>query len=1365
VQTFKTDIRKPEGDSDFEDMCATVYGVVHGDPSPKRNGRRGQGQGGVDVFVAIAGGAIGRIGIQSKRYNDGGLTLKMVQDDVNAADDDDQQIDRMVFATTAPADASLLKAIMALSDARKLAGKFPVEIDFWPEISAHISRHSQLQEHYAPNTPGAQFYRTEQAQNDILAEIHRMANRLDQVISASNAASVPSGRDDSLNRFITSQLDDITDMLTAVRYRDAMDRLTSLAKEFSQFDPHQKGRWYVQRGICKLQLLDVPGAATDFLTAFELYPHDEKIAAARIRGLWLQHRHEDARSAELAARADFPASIPVWISIGHGRLAMGETIDPAEAPVEMRDSPDVLQLLCWNAIQRDEPVLAVEYGQRILATPGHDQMGRAAALAAAVTLANADPVATMHGLISKSARDALQEAVDAFEPRSERLWANQSKAVLPEDTANLAYAYRLLGQADMALKILDEGAPFITMSSKLLSVRFSALRALDRDHEVLALARDNASLIDPSAMLMIADVVAVNGDVALIDTLISRAGDIANTEDRAVLSAFRWIALFRAGRKDESLREITAVTSAPGVSAQVLLVASRILLGNERKAESADLLNRAAAMIPADAPSGQRLMLADVMMLANRYADAATVYAPLATPGHFSELHTKLLCAYVRCGQRAKAKALLDSFPPSWSQDDDARNFAITLAHNAGDWHALLPLAMMELRRAPQHAAPWHLRLVVGVRIMKATDFVAVLSEVPDELQGGARQIADIASLEIRHGNREKGVLRLYRLLRQDLNDGEAAAAFMMTLLCTPHELPFMQPAVSIVAPNCSCYLVDDLGGEVRLTIDPDQIGVMPYSPEFFASSDERALLLLGKRVGDEVMLPMAFNVKLKYKIAAISTAFRRLLELCQLKARSPLGGMKNVVAVQVIREDGKLDMSSMHELLKGSSARSRYVHERYGTQPVTLGMMANELNIEPLDLVLGWPENAPPLKMCIGDAVERAAALELVAHAKLAVIDLATLGYLVHIEAEASLAVFEKVYIGGHSHMGLIDILQKVASDRSSAHMSDANGRLELAVVTDLARDGRQRYFDRLKAAQETYCEVCPAYGTDRVSAEFGLINGKIGEQEYEAALLAQEKNALFVSVDMNMRALATLTLGTSGVWPQPLMSHATATGKMKRPDYCAGVAAMFVGNVSYTSINSKDLYWMLVQGMELRERAMERTCRLLGSPESDFVSTAQMVFDFLEILGRFGVTVGVILAFVEIFCEPLYRLPNCPVDIEKYLGYKVAELVDLADRHSSGLHIFSRGATNRVVMDSLIHSRILAAKARAKEPQVSRKNLVMLSYASRTPTFYVDDETACSYAYLPNGAGHAEERQNSSQGKKKHKESRALEIKKRFR
>lgn len=178
MHALQFEITKPTDDSAFEDMCARIYGEAFGDPTPKNNGRRGQAQGGVDVFV---NSSAGRVGIQSKRYVDGALTLKMVEKELERAEAKQVPIVKLIVATTAAADATLLHDVQTLSDKRVAAGEFPVEVDFWDDICRHIRSNGKLQRDYAPNAPGSMFHEQRESNAALQAALLRIESKLDAI--------------------------------------------------------------------------------------------------------------------------------------------------------------------------------------------------------------------------------------------------------------------------------------------------------------------------------------------------------------------------------------------------------------------------------------------------------------------------------------------------------------------------------------------------------------------------------------------------------------------------------------------------------------------------------------------------------------------------------------------------------------------------------------------------------------------------------------------------------------------------------------------------------------------------------------------------------------------------------------------------------------------------------------------------------------------------------------------------------------------------------------------------------------------------------------------------------------------------------
>ncbi len=155
MSNFTLEVSKPKSAEDFESYCLHVYCVVFSDALPSNNGRSGQAQGGVDLFVHDKNA--GRIGIQCKRYWESALTKAMIDQEIRQADQRGWQMVQLIIATTLLADSPLEQYIQGISDKREAQGKFKVKIEFWPNICSHINSHPSLQKIYSPNSPNGMF--------------------------------------------------------------------------------------------------------------------------------------------------------------------------------------------------------------------------------------------------------------------------------------------------------------------------------------------------------------------------------------------------------------------------------------------------------------------------------------------------------------------------------------------------------------------------------------------------------------------------------------------------------------------------------------------------------------------------------------------------------------------------------------------------------------------------------------------------------------------------------------------------------------------------------------------------------------------------------------------------------------------------------------------------------------------------------------------------------------------------------------------------------------------------------------------------------------------------------------------------------
>lgn len=132
-------IAPPKEWGTFEDLCHALFKRVWQDPLAQKNGRRGQAQHGVDVFGSQNGDRRSYRGVQCKGKDSNYGTKaewSEVLVEITKAEKFSPKLDKWIFATTAPADATLQKNARELSVKRMADGLFSIDVLGWEEIQA-----------------------------------------------------------------------------------------------------------------------------------------------------------------------------------------------------------------------------------------------------------------------------------------------------------------------------------------------------------------------------------------------------------------------------------------------------------------------------------------------------------------------------------------------------------------------------------------------------------------------------------------------------------------------------------------------------------------------------------------------------------------------------------------------------------------------------------------------------------------------------------------------------------------------------------------------------------------------------------------------------------------------------------------------------------------------------------------------------------------------------------------------------------------------------------------------------------------------------------------------------------------------------
>lgn len=1127
------------------------------------------------------------------------------------------------------------------------------------------------------------------------------------------------GRDDSADRVITGQLDAINEKLKQCRYEDALEDVLSLGRDLQPFDAHQLARWYLQRGTCYWHLRDTKTAAADLIKAAELYPDDEKMAAAGIRGRLFLEDVAGANEAGKKATERLPSSLVVWLAHANVRINNGETLTIDDAPVAFRKEADTLQLIAASRFQSKDLSGAVELSLQALQAENAGYYTRNYALYYALENATTNKVVSTYKLADNSSKAAVRAVIASFEPHSERLWTVQAPDSIAETVANLGVAHLVVGETEEALRLCKEAQAHGIESPETMRVVLEAYLEADRIPEMLAFGRENIAKLTEGSLVGLAQAAANAGELEPVDEVIAAASRLTleRPDTLEVLRAIRWMALMNIGKRDGVAEEALTADLPSSTSLPLLMAGVRALRKSNRDAAAAAAA-RAEEVVSSDPTPEHKALLAELLFDMKEFAKAARLYDEVLPRGQLSELHNKLLHSYIRTGNRQQAKALIESFPEGWVNNDDTRALAIELGQEVGDWPLLTKLADAQFSLAPHMVSTWLFKFMVGVRELAAADLRDFLDRAPLELEGSIQQTTQLATVELRYGLHDKGMRRVYRLRRLNAADVESASALMLSFLSAPGLLPNMEETLLVVAPGTHVVLTEEDGRQIHVTVDPPAVGLLPETDEFRHSDAPAIARLLGLKVGEVLGVEGSFRTSRALRVQHVDSAYRRLMTLAQEQIDRSIVPVPNIRTFSIpTKPDGEADFSEVHEQLRQQAAHVKDSFHRYQTMPITLGILCQLIGVSPVDAVRSWPpgEDTPALFVTGGTVEEREKALAQLQDGSAAyVVDAATLTELVRLGIEAALKALPKVYATADTRDLLLRSLEEAKSEPSSGRLFDRDG--QLGFVEHSAKDHQlnARQIEQIIEALDNFCEVVPAYGPEQSPEILDQLERALSDEEHAVLRLAIEKRLCLFTVDGRLRNIASL-LEVPGVWPQALAMHARDIGLLGQSTYAMAVVRMFLGNRTFVSLSPYDLLLMCHQGSVWAQTGIARYKKYLANPATEFKSGIKTTLDFIAMATTSCTYLGAIAELLRHTVEGLMRHKDHD---EKVLDEMESFLVGLFT-HSDNPYpgVRKHEAATQGGQIRFLAKAMVEGLAWSKQPMEERPVRLQVHFVGRTP------------------------------------------------
>lgn len=402
------------------------------------------------------------------------------------------------------------------------------------------------------------------------------------------------------------------------------------------------------------------------------------------------------------------------------------------------------------------------------------------------------------------------------------------------------------------------------------------------------------------------------------------------------------------------------------------------------------------------------------------------------------------------------------------------------------------------------------------------------------------------------------------------------------------------------------------------------------------------------------MVVEQSFGGTRMYRVTAIKSAYRRLIELAMEDMQKSVTPIPHVAMMRMRHGPDGADFSEMLEQLKRQSAHVLQVFDAYQKGGITLGVLAMMLGRDTIELVRGWgtADLGQKLQVCIGTSEERLQALQLLGDKDAAyVIDAATLAEMALLDVGGSLAVLPKLYVSAETQAAVLRALETSKRDRSSGQTFERDGKLGFVEFTKEQHAKNTERLQRVADLMDKHCEVTPVYGPEAVPASIAKLLKVLPNEDRQVLLLAVEKGLRLFSLDFRLRTIAAL-MGIHGVWPQPVLMHAMHAGVVSGVQYTQALAHMFVGSRGFISIGANELAFICHQGTPWLRFGMGKFMEHLRDPEADYDSAVTICRDFVELLiFSTCIYMGAAAELLEHMIESLLRHPASGGNVPKRL------------------------------------------------------------------------------------------------------------------
>lgn len=1187
------EIPKPKDWQAFQRNCVVLFRVELKDPNAQEYGRCGQNQGGIDILGKRNGDPNHYVGVQCRHIVKPLKETKILAD-CRAALELKAGLKEIIFATTAPDDTGATNAAIAVERILRAEGHdLQVVVYGWGQLQTLISIHEIA---YAAFCPSIFATSAPQSLATNLSPDSNLASQIAiQVIEQFRQTGLPfppcdtgsaatTDEDPALHARIDIYRDLFTDQQQPLLAQKGL--LELLENEELGNKPWAHFRIETNLGSIALDLGREAEGVTRYETAFSIRPEDPNAIANLALARTIQGRYEDAmdlarRALDATPRADHAIAYLLQAAARSSWQGDPETLIPADLIGSEHADLGLAEFLR----RRNLP----GWAERSLELSRHhldrDVFKRIRAIAV-LSLALDSGGMTVGGRGPVSLEE-LNAAADDLKAISEH-WLDVGFADLHDLVGHLnntGVLLRLAGRHAECEILLRRGlqkAPDNSQLRRLLALAQAALGR--RDDAITTLNGDH----DQESQLIRAELAAIDDPAATLEQVL--AIDPLTLEAR--LARQRWELVGELALKTGKTEILkSAVAALRELDSSDVFGDLLELRGDQKagldKGRVHERLHAIVAALPTNIDMATRYFLAEELRNQDLPEEASVLLEPHVDLSRKSPVTTLYLQCLAAARRDEAFRTAIATAAPVVREDPEILWTTAVHAWNMDDLAVAYRAIETLLTHEPDNARARLLKIEILVRQDCSAEIFAELEKPIEDLAWSRVQDCfRVVSFLTHFGYIERAAAFAYRLFLKHRDKSQAWLALSTVLLkegCGGEASTRLWDA-PIVATDVAIDLRYDDGQELFLVVESDA-NLRSYDSESWEPSHPLVQTLMGLPKGARFVDTTGregaiIEIRHKY-VARLHYIMRRY------ESRFPEIFGFRMVSVDFNQPDG------LDQLLAELKARAEWIEreqEQYQNGPWPLGVLAHRLGLDTVEVAAGLARYGIPLKVAIGNELERTAARHAILNnvCKGCVLDL--LAFWIGWKLQA-LDVIAATCGPIHVPQSVMDRLR---ARREMIDLSTKDGLRSVSYVAgklathEVAPEIVKEWRDDIDSAiawVENQATVCPLIAREDLPS--GLREHlRAGQSDiFDSLIIAKQADLLLVTDDLPTREFSRVFTGTGGTWLHQVFWMALDRNLINLDTFVRWTAYLVNAGHDYISVTGE----MLVRALRLDAEAGE--------------------------------------------------------------------------------------------------------------------------------------------------------------------------------